>query len=205
MTERPSEKNIEKSDPMSSYPDLTDHFLIAMPQLQDPNFSHALTYICEHNASGALGIIVNRPLHLTLHDILQHLGLDAVPEEDTQSTYDWVYAGGPVQTDRGFVLHSPGTAWESSIAISDAISLSTSLDILKAIGRGEGPESFLVALGYAGWGAGQLEKEVAQNAWLTVPANPEIIFHTPVEQRWTTAAMPLGIDLNLMSSSVGHA
>lgn len=205
MTETPIEKKTDQKDPLGEYPDLTDHFLIAMPQLDDPNFSHALTYICEHNASGALGIIVNRPLHITLQDVLQHLGLDAHPEEHSQATYDWVYAGGPVQTDRGFVLHSPEASWDSSIAISESICLSTSLDILKAIGQGQGPRDFLVALGYAGWGAGQLEKEVAQNAWLTVPANPDIIFHTPIEQRCSAAAMPLGIDLNLMSSSVGHA
>jgi putative transcriptional regulator len=176
-----------------------------MPQLEDPNFAQALTYICEHNATGALGIIVNRPMHLTLYDVLSHLGLDTQPAENSPASYDWVFSGGPVQTERGFVLHTPEKHWESSISISDRISLSTSLDIMRDICEGKGPEQFLVALGYAGWGAGQLESEVAQNTWLTVPADPDIVFNTPVEQRWYSAATPLGIDLNLMSSSVGHA
>lgn len=205
MTDTPTESKDNHQNSLWDYPDLTNHFLIAMPQLQDPNFSHALTYICEHNTSGALGIIVNRPLHITLQDVLQHLGLDTPSEARSQASYDWVFSGGPVQTDRGFVLHSPERTWESSISICDSISLSTSLDILKAISQGEGPKDFLVALGYAGWSAGQLEKEVAQNAWLTVPANADILFHTPVEQRCYSAATPLGIDLNLLSSSVGHA
>lgn len=206
MTETPPlDAPTSPVDPLGSTPDLTGHFLIAMPQLQDANFAHALTYICEHSASGALGIIVNRPLHITLQDVFDHLNLAGATPDDPPPRHDWVFSGGPVQTDRGFVLHSPQSQWESSINIGDQVSLSTSLDILKAISRGQGPDQFLVALGYAGWGAGQLEREMAQNAWLSVPATPDIIFDTPVEQRWYAAAAPLGIDLNLMSSTVGHA
>jgi putative transcriptional regulator len=206
MTEKlPFDEVKTQTSPLGAYPDLTGHFLIAMPQLQDPNFAHALTFICEHNASGALGIMVNKPLNITLHDVFGHLNLEASSNEDHSLFHDWVFSGGPVQTDRGFVLHTPQSHWESTISIGDHISLSTSMDILKAIGQGKGPRDFLVALGYAGWGAGQLEKEVCQNAWLTVPAEAEIIFKTPVEQRWCAAAIPLGIDLNLMSSTAGHA
>ncbi|MEJ2670575.1 MAG: YqgE/AlgH family protein [Gammaproteobacteria bacterium] len=198
---------VQIKDASSQYDFLTNHFLIAMPQLRDLHFSHALTYICEHNDTGALGIIVNRPLHVTLKEVIDHVGIEFDDNLNRQQNpiSDWVFSGGPVQTERGFVLHSNDKTWESSLAISKDIALTTSQDILKAVANNEGPNQFLVALGYAGWGAGQLEREVAQNAWLTVPANPDIIFKTPIEQRWNAAAVPLGIDLNLMSSSIGHA
>lgn len=184
----------------SSY--LTNQFLIAMPQLADPNFFHTVTYICAHNNEGAMGILINRPLDLDLGDILTQMDLEpSVKEIGTQA----VYHGGPVHTDRGFVIHKPEHKWQSSIHVCDDIDVTTSRDILEAMAEGEGPEQALVALGYAGWAAGQLEQEIKDNAWLNSPANNDIIFTTPDEQRWSSAANLLGIDLNNLSSDIGHA
>ena len=181
---------------------LTNHFLIAMPNLADPNFFHTVTYICEHGESGAMGLVINRPLELRLADIIEQLEIEIT---DSSINEKQVYAGGPVQGDRGFVLHDSKSAWDSTLQITDEISITTSLDILQAIAIGEGPEKSLVALGYAGWGAGQLEDELAQNAWLSGPAQSDIIFDHPSEQRWQAAANLLGVDLNLLSSDAGHA
>jgi putative transcriptional regulator len=187
---------------MSEKPDLTNHFLIAMPALADPNFSHTVTYICEHNDKGAMGIVINRPLELTLGEVLEHMQIAPGQKLDIKRP---VLAGGPVQGEHGFVLHSPTGQWSSSLAITEEIAVTTSRDILMALADGKGPTRYLVALGYAGWGAGQLEKEIAENAWLSGPANAEILFDTPLEQRWVAAAALLGIDLNLLSTQVGHA
>ncbi|NIP71714.1 MAG: YqgE/AlgH family protein [Gammaproteobacteria bacterium] len=181
---------------------LTNHFLIAMPQLADPNFFHTVTYICEHNRDGAMGIVINRPLELTLGEVLDHMGIDAEHRDAIGQT---VYMGGPVQQERGFVLHRPASHWDATLAIADDIGVTTSRDILSAIARGEGPNNALVALGYAGWGAGQLEGEIAENAWLSGPADEHILFETPDEQRWEAAAALLGVDLNLLSGDAGHA
>lgn len=181
---------------------LRNHFLIAMPQLADPHFSHTVTYICEHNAEGALGIVINRPLEISLGDVLQHMRIQPAEYVDTAAP---IYGGGPVQTERGFVLHRPVGAWTSTLAVTEDIALTTSRDILSAIGHGEGPKDFLLALGYAGWGAGQLEEEMAQNAWLSGPADPAILFELPVEERWGAAAALIGVDLTLLSSETGHA
>jgi putative transcriptional regulator len=184
------------------YFNLTDHFLIAMPQLADPNFVHSVTYICAHNEDGAMGIVINRPLDMALGEVLMQMELSAGSAEIAERT---VYLGGPVHTDRGFVLHRPAQTWNSTIAITAEVAVSTSRDILEAIARGQGPSDALVALGYAGWGAGQLESEIAQNAWLSGPANLDIVFKTPVELRWQRAAALLGIDLDSISHDVGHA
>lgn len=181
---------------------LTDHFLIAMPSLDDGNFSHSVTYICEHNENGALGITINRPSDVQLGEIFQQLN---IPCEQPQISEQLVYVGGPVQQDRGFLLHSPAGVWESSLRVTDDISVTTSRDILEAIARGEGPQDVIIALGYAGWGSGQLEYEMSENAWLSCPSNRDILFHTPVDQRWEAAAQLLGIDLQLLSSDTGHA
>lgn len=182
--------------------DLTNHFLIAMPQLADPNFFHTVTYICEHNAEGALGIVINRPLELKLGEILDHMEIEAGSEGVAERT---VYMGGPVQQERGFVLHRPATQWDSTLQITESIGLTTSRDVLDAMARGEGPPESLVALGYAGWGAGQLEEELAANTWLSGPADERILFHSPAEKRWEEAAALLGVDLNLLSGDAGHA
>lgn len=187
---------------MTGSADLTNHFLIAMPQLADPNFFHTVTYICEHTPEGALGIVINRPMELTLGDILEHMEIE-VSAPSVAATP--VYMGGPVQQERGFVLHHPVQAWESTLRITEQIGLTTSRDILRAIAGGEGPGQALIALGYAGWGAGQLERELADNAWLSGPADESILFDSPDQERWQRAAALLGVDLNLLSGDAGHA
>jgi len=181
---------------------LNNQFLIAMPALDDPNFAQTVTLICEHSERGALGIVVNRTLPMTLGEVFEQLGLDASQSRVNDQP---VLQGGPVQTERGFVLHSPTGKWESSLPFSERMHLTTSRDILDALAAGEGPASAVIALGYAGWDAGQLEEEMARNAWLTVPADERVVFATPVDQRWQAAARLLGIDLFTLSSDAGHA
>lgn len=179
----------------------TGHLLIAMPALADPNFSRSVTFICEHNADGALGIVINRPMDLTLGEVLSQFDCGT---EDRSIADRPVFLGGPVQTERGFVLHRGGK-WESSALITGDITITTSRDILKAISESKGPEDVLVALGYAGWGAGQLEQEMIENAWLSTPATPGILFETPVDRRWPAAADLIGVDLATISGHFGHA
>ena len=181
---------------------LTNQFLIAMPNLLDPNFYQTVTYICAHNDEGAMGIVINRPLECELGEILAQMKLKPQNKTIRQAP---VYHGGPVHTDRGFVLHEPDSQWDSSININDVLGVTTSLDILHAIAESAGPKNFMIALGYAGWAAGQLENEIKDNAWLNVSADLDIIFKTPFEQRWTSATALLGIDSNQISTGVGHA
>jgi len=181
---------------------LTNQFLIAMPAMDDPNFSQSVTLVCEHNDQGALGIVINKALPMNLAEVFDQLGLDS---EQSRVARQPVLRGGPVQTDRGFVLHTPQGNWESSLPFSERVHLTTSRDILDALARGEGPEHAVIALGYAGWGAGQLENEMAQNAWLTVPADERLLFDTPLDERWQAACRLLGVDLLHLSSDAGHA
>ncbi|MCW9013799.1 MAG: YqgE/AlgH family protein [Gammaproteobacteria bacterium] len=181
---------------------LTNHFLIAMPSLEDGNFSQSVTYICEHDDNGALGITINRPIDIQLKEIFTQLNIEAA---NTEIADQFIFIGGPVQQDRGFLLHKPHGNWDSSLKVTDAIAVTTSRDILEAIAQDKGPENVIITLGYAGWGPGQLEYELSQNAWLSCPANEEILFHTPPEKRWEAAAKLLGIDLQLLSSDTGHA
>ena len=187
---------------MDKSPFLTNHFLIAMPALADPNFFHTVTYICEHNEKGAMGIVINRPMEVSLGDILGQLDIEPSQSTDTDLP---IYEGGPVQMEHGFVIHSPIGAWDSTLEVTPDIAISTSRDILTAIAHNEGPERYLIALGYAGWGAGQLEQEMADNAWLSGPADESILFDMDIEARWSAAAALLGVDVNLLSSEVGHA
>lgn len=187
---------------MRTETNLTNHFLIAMPRLEDPNFFHTVTYICEHTTDGAMGIVINRPMELHLADIFEQLEIGI---STTNVAEQPVYIGGPVQSDRGFVLHDASTQWASTLQVTAEISVTTSLDILEAIAAGKGPRHNLVALGYAGWGAGQLESELAQNAWLSGPAESDIIFNRASDERWQAAADLLGVDLNLLSGDTGHA
>jgi putative transcriptional regulator len=182
---------------------LTNQFLIAMPALDDPNFAQTVTLVCEHNEHGALGIVVNKALPMSLAEVFEQLGLEG--EQDPRFKHQPVLRGGPVHADRGFVLHSPDGCWESSLPFSERIHLTTSRDILVALASGEGPQNAVVALGYAGWGAGQLEEEMANNAWLTVPADERLVFATPLEERWHAAGRLLGVNLLHLSSSAGHA
>ena len=187
---------------MGATVNLTHHFLIAMPGMVDPNFAHTLTFVCEHSPEGALGVVVNRPIDMTLAALFEQID---VPPPSPSLINSPVMFGGPVQVDRGFVLHRPLGNWQSTLAVSDDIGLTTSKDILEAVARGEGPQSLLVTLGYSGWSAGQLERELAANAWLTVAADPEVVFGTPVERRLPAAMRLLGIDPMQLSEDAGHA
>lgn len=181
---------------------LTNQFLVAMPAMTDANFSQTVTFIWEHNDDGALGIIINRPLQMRLVDVFEQLKMPMSPGVDGVQP---VLQGGPVQTDRGFVVHKIGGDWEHTRKVSSRIQVTTSPDILNAMARGTGPSTAIVALGYAGWGAGQLESELAQNAWLTVPCDERILFETPFEKRWQAAGRLLGIDVATISPQAGHA
>lgn len=182
---------------------LTKQLLIAMPSLRDPNFSHTVTLICEHNEYGAMGIIINQPTSMSVEELIDRL--DTENKSETVPNHNPVFAGGPVHINRGFILHDSDREWESTHIIDNDLKLTTSEDILLDIGKGAGPKNSIVALGYAGWGPGQLEQELADNAWLTVPYEAKIVFDTPVEKRWKTAADKLGIDLHLISNEAGHA
>lgn len=173
-----------------------------MPGMEDPNFSTTVTLVCEHNDEGALGIIINRPLTLKLAGLFEQL---SVEDPDPDSAEEPVLSGGPVGTERGFVLHGPDQSYENTLPVSDDIRLTLSRDVIDSMASGAGPDKSLVALGYAGWEAGQLEFEMLANSWLSVPATPELVFETPFAERWNSAAMTLGIDIARMSPDAGHA
>jgi len=181
---------------------LTGQLLIAMPAMADPNFHRTVTYICEHSEHGALGLIINRPLDIDLGEVFQQLSMTA---HDPELASQPILRGGPVQMDRGFVIHGSEHTWETTANIADSIQVTTSQDILTAMAAGDGPTQAMVALGYAGWGAGQLEYEITENAWLSAPATRQILFDTPFEDRWADAAALLGIDLATLSTDAGHA
>ncbi|WJW75785.1 YqgE/AlgH family protein [Thiohalobacter sp. IOR34] len=187
---------------MPDAPSLCNHLLIAMPGLTDPNFFHTVTYLCEHDEDGAMGLVINRPLEMRLGDVFAHTQIE--PGDPFVADRP-VFQGGPVQPERGFVLHQPLGDWQATLRVTDEIGVTASQDILAAMAAGQGPQRALVALGYAGWGPGQLEQEMADNAWLNGPADPRILFDTPVERRWEAAAALLGVDLKLLSNDTGHA
>jgi putative transcriptional regulator len=181
---------------------LTAHFLIAMPAMTDPYFAKSLTYICEHNEQGALGIVINKPIDLSLQGLFEQIGMDLHEQAFADLP---VYFGGPVQTNQGFVLHQPIGQWQSTLIVAGEAGLTTSKDILEATRDGRGPEKLLVTLGYAGWSPGQLEHEIQLNGWLTVKARPAIIFDLPSEERLPAAMQLLGIDFANLSDQAGHA
>jgi putative transcriptional regulator len=181
---------------------LEQQFLIAMPGMEDPNFLRGVTLMCQHNDEGALGITINHPSEFTLKELLSQLNIDCDDEEIGATL---VFDGGPVHRERGFVLHDGGPVWDSSMKVGPDIAVTTSRDILEAIARGEGPRRFLVALGYAGWGAGQLEDEMRENAWLNVMSRADIVFDLPPEQRWEQAVASLGIKVGSLQPAGGHA
>ncbi|KGK42364.1 hypothetical protein LH51_07495 [Nitrincola sp. A-D6] len=188
---------------MTDSTSLRDQFLISMPHLDDRHFSRTLTYVCDHSEYGAMGIIINRPAGILVHDLLNHIQLD-----HTSVTIDPmpVFKGGPIHPDRGFVLHrDDGRRWLSSHPITSEIQLTTSMDILEAMALGEGPKDCLVALGYAGWSPGQLEHEIYENTWLSCQANSDIMFRLPAEERLQAAAASLGVNLQLLTTHAGHA
>ena len=181
---------------------LTGHFLIAMPAMTDPHFVKSVTYICEHNDTGAMGIVINRPVELNLEALFAQLNLDISEQKIASQAAQF---GGPVQIERGFILHQPAGSWDSTIAIHGDTALTISKDILEAVANGTGPEKFLIALGFAGWSAGQLEEEMSKNAWLTVEATDDIIFNIPNKEKLSAAMNLLGVDYASLSEVAGHA
>lgn len=184
---------------------LEHHFLVAMPQLNDPNFNGTVTYLWKHDSQGAIGIVINQPAELSIGRLLEELDMDisdhVLPQLDTQAVVD----GGPVERNKGFIIHDAGTEWEYTIPVNDEISITMSRDILQAIAEGEGPQRHLVALGCAGWDADQLEQEIADNAWLTVPANSDLLFSRDFDGMAAAAAGILGVSLSQLSSMAGHS
>lgn len=187
--------------------DLKNHFLIAMPSMADSRFQQGVIYVCEHNHDGAMGLMINHPINLSVGKMLDQIEVERdVPlSKTTESLTQSVLFGGPVSEDRGFVLHPANCSYGTSVPVSDQLAVTTSKDILSILGTEQQPEQFVVALGYAGWEAGQLEQELAENSWLTLEADPSVIFDTPVHQRWQKALDQLGIDAANLSSQVGHA
>jgi putative transcriptional regulator len=184
----------------SSY--LEGQLLLAMPNMTDSRFDRAVIYVCSHTSEGAMGLVINEPmLALTFEELLEQLEIDVVePIENIQ-----IHRGGPVESGRGFVLHSADYAQDSTMVVSQTLALTATVDILRAIAQGHGPINHLLALGYAGWGAGQIEAEIQQNAWLTAHADEEIVFHTELETKWPRALAMLGVDASMLSTESGHA
>ncbi|OWQ87727.1 hypothetical protein CDN99_17705 [Roseateles aquatilis] len=186
--------------------DLTNQFLIAMPGMADETFAGSVVYLCEHNEKGALGLVINKPISLTLGNLFEKVELELTDESMAARP---VFYGGPVQTERGFVLHEPldeqGNHYNATLAVPGGLEMTTSRDVLEALSSGAGPKRVLVTLGYSGWAAGQLEEELGRNGWITVDATPEIIFDTPIEERYEKALALLGIDPRMLSQEAGHA
>jgi len=187
---------------MSSSSSLTAHFLIAMPAMDDPNFAQGVTLLCQHNDEGAMGLMINRVSEFTLGEVLEQM---QIVTESKQLADIPVLIGGPVQPDRGFVLHDDPREWSSTLRFGNGLAVTTSRDILEAMAKGEGPKNAVITLGYAGWTAGQLEEEIVANAWLTVEADQAILFHTPITDRWQAAAKSLGINLAQVTDYSGRA
>ena len=197
------------SDPQSqsaSELNLTNHFLIAMPSMLDPIFGGTVIYLCEHNQRGAMGLVINKPTDLTMAGLFDRidLKLEIIPNSHPMREKPVMF-GGPVQDDRGFVLHAPVGKFSSSLKVTDEIAFTTSRDVLEAVASGDGPEQVMVSIGYAGWSAGQLEQEILANGWLTVAADAKILFDLPIEERFLAAIKLLGIDPLMLASEAGHA
>ena len=186
----------------SDTPYLPGHLLVAMPGMPDPRFAKTVIYMCAHNAEGAMGLVINRAMEdISFSDMLEQLGIEFGAEANRIS----VQFGGPVEQGRGFVLHSPDYTHESTLLVEGGVSLTATVDILKVMAEGEGPDKSLLALGYAGWGPGQLDTEILQNGWLSVEADPDIVFDPDLDAKWQKALAKLGIDLSLLSEEAGHA
>lgn len=182
---------------------LANQLLIALPSLDEPSFARSVALICQHDEDGALGIVMNRPSEYTVGEVLEQMGLQGGTDVLRSQI---VLNGGPVHRERGFVIHDGGTRWDSTLAIGDDLWLTTSREILEAMARGEGPDHAVIALGCAGWGAGQLEQELTiDNSWLTAPADADLLFDTPLDQRWEAAAGRIGVDFAHLSGYAGHA
>ena len=190
------------TDTTDSAASLANQLLVALPALGDPTVARSVTLVCQHDADGAMGVMVNRASEYTLGEVLRQMGIEC---DDKALRARPVLAGGPVHPERGFVLHDGDGAWDSTLPITGALSVTTSRDVLEAIARGDGPANAIVALGCAGWGAGQLEQELVENSWLTVPADAELLFTLPLPLRWQASAGRLGVDLAHMADYSGHA
>ena len=190
------------TDSTDSAASLANQLLVALPALGDPTFARSVTLVCQHDADGAMGVMVNRASEYTLGEVLRQMGIEC---DDKALRARPVLAGGPVHPERGFVLHDGDGAWDSTLPLTGALSVTTSRDVLEAIARGDGPANAIVALGCAGWGAGQLEQELVENSWLTVPADAELLFTLPLPLRWQASAGRLGVDLAHMADYSGHA
>ena len=202
----------EHTDPLAPAPardasalNLANHFLIAMPAMQDPVFGGTVVYVCEHNENGVLGVVINKPTDMTMQVLFERIDLE--PEASLSPTIvdEPIMFGGPVQDDRGFVLHTPGARYSSSLTVTEEVAFTTSIDVLEAVARGDGPERMLVSIGYSGWSPGQLEEEISRNGWLTVGADARILFDLPVEERYFAAMKLLGFDPLMLASEAGHA
>lgn len=184
---------------------LANHFLIAMPSIQDPVFGGTVVYICEHNDKGVLGVVVNKPTDMTMEILFERIDLKLGDDLHSDVVNEPVMFGGPVQDDRGFVLHTPHTPYSSSLQVTDEVAFTTSIDVLEAVANGNGPPRLLVSIGYAGWSPGQLEEEIGRNGWLTVDADAHVMFDLPIEERYHAAIKLLGIDPMMLASEAGHA
>jgi putative transcriptional regulator len=184
---------------------LANHFLIAMPSMNDPIFGGTVVYICEHNDKGVLGVVINKPTDMTMDVLFDRIDLKVTDTLRPHVVDEPIMFGGPVQDDRGFVLHSPGGRYSSSLSVTDDVAFTTSIDVLEAVANGTGPQRMLVSIGYAGWSPGQLEEEIARNGWLTVGADARVLFDLPIEERYTAAIKLLGIDPLMLASEAGHA
>lgn len=189
----------------SSTLNLANHFLIAMPAMQDPIFGGTVVYVCEHNENGVLGVVINKPTDMTMEVLFDRIDLKLAAGSDTPIINEPIMFGGPVQDDRGFVLHTPGARYSSSLTVTDEVAFTTSIDVLEAVAKGDGPERMLVSIGYSGWSPGQLEDEIGRNGWLTVGASADILFDFPIEKRYVAAIKLLGIDPLMLASEAGHA
>jgi putative transcriptional regulator len=184
---------------------LQNTFLVAMPALHDTVFTRAVIYVCTHTEHGALGVVVNHPTDHTVSDLLDSSGVPAATDQQINTPAATIFAGGPIEKQRGLVLHSPDSQWEATLNVDASLRITTSRDILQALAQGAGPQHHLIVLGYTGWQAGQLEQEIHDNIWLTCPLDNHILFTTAPEQRWQAAGALLGIDIRLLSSQAGHA
>jgi putative transcriptional regulator len=191
--------------PSSSAFNLANHFLIAMPAMQDPVFGGAVVYICEHNDNGVLGVVINKPTDMTMEILFDRIDLKLSEGLRTTVVNEPIMFGGPVQDDRGFVLHTPGAPYSSSLTVTDEVAFTTSIDVLEAVAAGDGPQRMLVSIGYSGWSPGQLEEEIGRNGWLTVGADAHVLFDLPVEERYNAAIKLLGIDPMMLALEAGHA
>ncbi|ASQ45242.1 YqgE/AlgH family protein [Legionella clemsonensis] len=181
---------------------LANHLLIAMPSLTDPNFDHAVVYICEHHVQGTVGLIINRPMQYPLGLVFEQMQIEPAKVEHNQKP---LLFGGPIQPERGFVIHRPIGGWRSSLSLRDDVTVTTSNDIIRAIAEDKGPKDALVTLGYSGWGENQLEEEVLNNAWLVCPFTPELLYEVPFSERWEYAGSLIGVKMSQLTSIIGHA